>query len=65
VCLPSLRAGLGDPGIRSRFPAVRAVQVVVPAKADGMDAPSRYGIDVPEWKWVSTNSREGGVHYEA
>ena len=30
-----------------------------------MDAPTRYGIVVPEWKWVSTNSRKGGVRYEA
>jgi hypothetical protein len=40
---------LAQAGIQSAFPLT-----------DGMDAPSRYGIVVPEWKWVSTNSRKEG-----
>ena len=29
-------------------------------KTDGMDAPSRYGIVVPEWKLETSNSRKEG-----
>jgi hypothetical protein len=32
--------------------------------ANGMDAPTRNGINVPQWKCVSTTRTEGGVHHE-
>ena len=55
----------GEPGLNQRDPDRRTPQqprrngLCPAARGNGMDAPTRYGIDVPKWKYqLTTTSRE-------